>query len=146
MRPHISINVGNIKISVDFYSKVFGVSPQKQSETYAKFDLKAPSLNLAMHETKEGREKSRVNHFGIEVQSVEEVEGWLKKVEEQKIDTLREEGTECCFAKQDKFWFEDPDGNSWEVFFVHEQLPVVGAEPPKLVPKTSDCSTKKSCC
>ena len=146
MRPHVSINVGSIKNSVEFYSKVFGVFPQKQSETYAKFDLKEPSLNLALHEVKEGREKSHVNHFGIEVESVQEIDLWLKKIEGQQIATFKEEATECCFAKQDKFWFEDPDGTSWEVFFVHGQLPVVGAEPPRAVPKASGCTTAKSCC
>jgi catechol 2,3-dioxygenase-like lactoylglutathione lyase family enzyme len=146
MRPHVSINVRNLKNSVDFYSKVFGVKPQKQSESYAKFDLKSPALNFAMHEVGEGRNKSQVNHFGIEVDSVDDVESWLKKVESQNLPTLKEEAANCCYAKQDKFWFEDPDGNSWEVFFVHEQLPVIGAEPPKVVAKVNSCGTKTNCC
>ena len=50
MRAHLSINVRSLKKSVEFYSKVFGVKPQKKSETYAKFDLKEPSLNFSMHE------------------------------------------------------------------------------------------------
>jgi hypothetical protein len=50
---------------------------------------------------------------------------------------MTEDQTDCCYALQDKFWFQDPDGNSWEVFFVHKQLPVLGAEPPHLVLKTA---------
>jgi SAM-dependent methyltransferase len=30
--------------------------------------------------------------------------------------TRREEGVECCYAKQTKFWAHDPDGNLWEVY------------------------------
>lgn len=146
MRPHISINVTNLEKTVEFYRKAFGVEPQKRSATYAKFDLKQPALNFAMHEAVEGRKPSQVNHLGIEVESVEEVRQWQQRIESQGIATLTEEGTDCCFAKQDKFWFQDPDGNSWEVFFVHAQLPVVGAEPPRVVPKTSACSTATKCC
>jgi catechol 2,3-dioxygenase-like lactoylglutathione lyase family enzyme len=135
MRPHLSINVRDLKKSVEFYSRVFGVKPQKKSKTYAKFDLKKPAFNFSMHEVVDGRSLSRVNHLGIEVMSVKEVKSWHKKLKSKKIDTVEEEGTDCCFALQDKFWFQDPDGNSWEVFFVHSQLPVMGAEPPHLVKK-----------
>jgi catechol 2,3-dioxygenase-like lactoylglutathione lyase family enzyme len=144
MRHHLSINVRNLKASVEFYSKVFGVKPQKQSETYAKFDLKEPSFNFSMHEVVDGRIASRVNHLGIEVMTEKEIEIWQQKFNELEIETVAEEGTDCCFAKQDKFWFQDPDGNSWEVFFVHEQLPVTGAEPPHQVKKVSK-GQKGSC-
>jgi hypothetical protein len=84
--------------------------------------------------------------------STKEVAAWQKKVEKAGIKTITEEGTDCCYALQDKFWFEDPDGNSWEVFFVHKQLPVTGAEPPHQVLKTKKgekpaaCSPKSGCC
>ena len=29
---------------------------------------------------------------------------------------LEEEGVTCCYAKQDKFWVTDPDGNAWEFY------------------------------
>ena len=33
----------------------------------------------------------------------------------------REEiGTNCCYARQDKFWVNDPDGTEWEVYYFHE--------------------------
>lgn len=152
MRAHLSINVRNLKKTVEFYSKVFGVKPQKKSETYAKFDLKEPSLNFSMHEVTDGRIASRVNHLGIEVMNVKEVTKWQKKLTKFKIKTLVEEGTDCCFALQDKFWFQDPDGNSWEVFFVHKQLPTSGAEPPHQVmkvekgKKATACDSKSGCC
>jgi len=152
MRAHLSINVRSLKKSVEFYSRVFGVKPQKKSETYAKFDLKEPSLNFSMHGVVDGRIASRVNHLGIEVTSVKEIAKWQKRLNKSKIKTLVEEGTDCCFALQDKFWFQDPDGNSWEVFFVHKQLPVLGAEPPHQVKKIKKgeaaqaCESKLGCC
>ena len=28
-------------------------------------------------------------------------------------------GTNCCYAKQDKFWVNDPDNVQWEVYYFH---------------------------
>lgn len=123
MRPHISINVRDVSESVKFYEKVFNQKPQKQNSEYAKFDLKSLLLNFSMQSSKD-LELSRVNHFGFEVESAEEVMEWQKKLTESGILKLVESDTKCCFARQDKVWFQDPDGNSWEVFYVHEQLPV----------------------
>ena len=124
MRAHLSINVSNVSESVEFYKKVFGVEPQKQTADYAKFDLIEPSLNFTM-QTASGN-KSTVNHLGIEVDSAIEVMNWQKKLTEAGLVKLAESDTNCCFARQDKVWLQDPDGNSWEIFYVHEQLPVEG--------------------
>ena len=145
MRAHISINVNNLNQSIEFYSKVFGVNPQKQTSDYAKFDLNEPRLNLSMHEVSPKRLPSRVNHFGIEVMDASHVAEWQKKLEDQKISVFPEENTACCYARQDKVWFQDPNGNAWEVFFVHEQLPTAGAEPPK-AKGVSACSPASGCC
>lgn len=122
LRPHISINVTNVPRSVEFYSQVFGVKPQKQTGTYAKFDLAAPLLNFSM-QSGDG-DLSRVSHLGVEVDSPEEVERWEAHLSTQGLLEGVEKKSDCCFARQDKVWFKDPDGNAWEVFFVHEQLPV----------------------
>jgi catechol 2,3-dioxygenase-like lactoylglutathione lyase family enzyme len=124
MRPHISLDVQNVPASVEFYQKVFGVMPQKQTTDYAKFDLTAPVLNFSL--VSSSRKVSRVNHLGIEVESVDDIAGWKQRLQEQGILEKVEEGVACCFARQDKLWFTDPDGNSWEVFTVHEQLAVEG--------------------
>lgn len=131
MRAHISINVKDIPQSIEFYKKVFGVNPQKQTATYAKFDLHNPSLNFSMQSGI--GEVSKVSHFGIEVESADEVMKWQKKLTELGLVKLVESDTKCCFARQDKVWVSDPDGNSWEIFYVHEQLPVTE-------------ENKKACC
>lgn len=125
MRAHLSINVSNVSESVKFYEKVFGVKPQKMTDSYAKFDLKNPSLNFTM-QSGPAFDKSRVNHLGIEVESADEVNQWQEKLSAAGLVKLVENNTDCCFARQDKVWMQDPDGNSWEIFYVHEQLPVEG--------------------
>lgn len=147
MRMHVSINVKNVAKSVEFYRMVFGVEPQKRTSTYAKFDLKEPYFNFSMHESSDSRLTSQVNHLGLEVMSEQEVTQWQKKLEALRIAVTPEENTDCCYARQDKVWFSDPDGNSWEVFFVHEQLPVTGAEPPRKATNTSQaCGPGTGCC
>ena len=100
------------------------MKPQKLTSSYAKFDLKNPALNFTMQATEGGRELSRVNHLGIEVESAEAVALWETLLTERGVLSNPEMNTECCFARQDKIWLQDPDGNSWEIFYVHEQLPV----------------------
>jgi catechol 2,3-dioxygenase-like lactoylglutathione lyase family enzyme len=122
MRPHISLDVRNVQASVEFYRKVFGIEPQKQSSDYAKFDLVEPPLNFSMVSSR--KTVSRVNHFGIEVESATLVADWERRLREHGLVDKVEQGVDCCYAKQDKMWFTDPDGNKWEVFTVLEQLPV----------------------
>ena len=126
MRAHLSLNVNNVAESVAFYEKVFGISPQKQNSTYAKFDLRKPQLNFALQSG--AGEISRVSHLGIEVESTSELLKGQKRLTEQGLVKLVESNTKCCFAGQDKIWLSDPDGNGWEIFYVREQLPVVEAE------------------
>lgn len=66
----------------------------------------------------------QVSHLGIEVDSTDEMLRWQKALTEKGLVNLVQSDTNCCFARQDKVWFSDPDGNEWEVFYVHEQLPV----------------------
>ncbi|MGH7166349.1 MAG: ArsI/CadI family heavy metal resistance metalloenzyme [Nitrospiraceae bacterium] len=122
MRPHISLNVRDVPASVEFYQKVFGVTPQKQTADYAKFDLTVPPLNLSLVSSTGAI--SDVNHFGIEVDAPGEVAEWDRRLQEQGILERVEDNVDCCYARQDKVWFTDPDGNHWEVFTVLEQLPV----------------------
>jgi catechol 2,3-dioxygenase-like lactoylglutathione lyase family enzyme len=124
VRHHLSLDVQNVPTSVEFYQKVFNVSPQKQAVDYAKFDLTNPALNLSL--VSSTGKISMVNHLGIEVESAEEIVAWKKRLQEQGVREKVEENMDCCFARQDKFWFTDPDGNAWEVFTVHEQLAIDG--------------------
>ena len=82
---------------------------------------------------------SAVNHFGIEVDSPNEVAKWQEHLREQGLLEAVEEGVRCCYAVQDKAWTTDPDGNHWEVFTVVEQLPLT---PPS---KEASCHVAACC-
>ena len=126
VKPHVSLNVSNIEASVAFYEKVFQVKPTKRRPGYAKFDLAEPNLNLTMQEAP--RTGINASHFGVQVASSEDVAAAWSRFKAAGLKTLTEENTECCYALQDKVWVEDPDGNSWEVFVVKADAPVMKAD------------------
>lgn len=130
LKPHVSLNVTNIDASVAFYEKAFGVTATKRRPGYAKFDLQSPSLNLTMQEAP--RTGVNASHFGVQVASTDDVVEAKNRFESLGLKTFTEEDTECCYALQDKVWIEDPDGNSWEVFVVKADAPVMRAQ-------ASDC-------
>jgi catechol 2,3-dioxygenase-like lactoylglutathione lyase family enzyme len=150
LKPHVSLNVTNIDQAVAFYEKAFGVSATKRRPGYAKFDLREPALNLTMQEAP--RTGVNASHFGVEVSSTDDVLEAKSRFEAVGLKTFSEEDTSCCYAVQDKVWIEDPDGNSWEVFVVKADAPVMKSEassccaPIGLSPKpaASPCCSPKS--
>lgn len=149
LKPHISLNISNIDASVAFYEKAFGVPATKRRPGYAKFDLAAPSLNLTMQEAP--RTGVNASHFGIQVESSEDVAAAWTRFKEAGLRTLTEENTECCYALQDKVWVEDPDGNAWEVFVVKADVDSLASKPLAsgcCTPKLQQIGTKKAdvCC
>jgi catechol 2,3-dioxygenase-like lactoylglutathione lyase family enzyme len=119
MKTHISLNVSNVKNSIEFYTKMLGIEPLKVRNDYAKFDSANPPLNLTMNQVNFERGGS-LSHLGLQVESSVEVLEMGKRWTENGLITLDEMQTDCCYALQDKTWVSDPDGNRWEVFVVLE--------------------------
>lgn len=114
---HMGLNVTNLEKSISFYSKMFGQEPVKRKPGYAKFLLEKPGLNMTLTEVPAVK-GNQVNHFGIQVDSTDEVHHHMKRLREAGLSIeLVEQNTTCCYALQDKFWVIDPDGNRWEFFY-----------------------------
>jgi len=79
---HVGINVTNLEQSIEFYQKVFGASPVKVKEDYAKFLLDEPGLNftLNVHDEVKG---NQVNHFGFQVDTQEEIASHKARLEKE---------------------------------------------------------------
>jgi catechol 2,3-dioxygenase-like lactoylglutathione lyase family enzyme len=125
IKAHLSLNVTEIEASVAFYEKVFDVAATKRRPGYAKFDLGAPALNLTMQEG--ARSGVNASHFGIQVETADDVARAAARFRQLGLKTRVEEDTSCCYAVQDKVWVEDPDGNMWEVFVVKADSPTMRA-------------------
>lgn len=134
---HVGINVTDLKSSIEFYQKLFNIEPVKVKKDYAKFLLEKPGLNFTLN-VRDKVSGNQVNHFGFQVDSTEEVEQHKVRLKEMGLlPTLEEEDTVCCYARQDKFWVKDPDGNEWEFFYTKEDTEVRNMD-------TSCCSTTET--
>ena len=117
-RMHVSLYVSDLEKSIDFYSAFFGTEPVKVKPHYAKYVLESPSLIISFVENQE-RVQQNFGHLGFQVETVEELNIKLWEARKKKLVSKEEIGTNCCYAKQDKFWVSDPDGVQWEVYYFH---------------------------
>jgi catechol 2,3-dioxygenase-like lactoylglutathione lyase family enzyme len=116
---HISLNASDLGRSIAFYSVLLGTEPAKVREDYAKFELAEPPLVLSLIP---GGAGGNVNHAGLRVRTTDELVDIQRRLETAGIATQREEGVECCYARQTKFWVADPDQMLWEVYLFHEDI------------------------
>jgi catechol 2,3-dioxygenase-like lactoylglutathione lyase family enzyme len=117
-RMHVSLYVSDVQRSVEFYTRFFGQEPAKVKPAYAKYVLEKPSLIISFVENKE-RVQSNFGHVGFQVGSLQELDVKLAEARRKNLVSKEEIGTNCCYAKQDKFWVNDPDGVQWEVYYFH---------------------------
>ena len=119
LKAHLALNVRDVQESLEFYRKMLGLEPSKVRTGYAKFDVTNPPLNLTLNEVAfNGR--GALSHLGIQVASTNDVLAMRDKWADSGLITRDEMQTNCCYATQDKTWVQDPDGNDWEVFVVHQ--------------------------
>ena len=127
LKAHLAINVRNVEQSIDFYKKMLGIEPSKVRTGYAKFDVQNPPLNLTLNQVP-FTDRGALSHLGIQVASTGDVLAQRERWIAAGLVTRDEMQTNCCYAKQDKTWVHDPDGNEWEVFVVLEDnLPETSA-------------------
>ena len=125
---HVSLNVSDLSKSVAFYKGLFG-EPAKLKADYAKFVSANPEVHLALQPGIDAKAGSGpLSHLGIRVDSSEEVRRWRTDLKARGIVSEEEKLETCCYAKQDKFWLSDPDGNRWEVYTVLEDVAEVSRE------------------
>jgi catechol 2,3-dioxygenase-like lactoylglutathione lyase family enzyme len=119
LKAHVAIHVRDVSKGVEFYRKLFGIEPSKVRPGYAKFDVANPPLNLTLNEAA-GEGRGRLSHLGIQAESTASVLAMREQWQRRGLLTRDEMNTECCYARQNKTWTRDPDGNEWEVFVVLE--------------------------
>ena len=165
-KPHVSLNVRDVEASVAFYRALFGVEPVKHYRDpttvhsllqddagtdsrrvrsgYAKFDLDAPALNFVLNEMPgHAPAQGALSHLGLQVDATDDVLAIRERVQTAGLSPRDEMKVNCCYARQDKFWLADPDGNEWEVFAVLEHLT---PEQLRALDTRGACATEASAC
>jgi catechol 2,3-dioxygenase-like lactoylglutathione lyase family enzyme len=115
IRLHISLNVTDLGRSIAFYQTLFGLAPAKRRDDYAKFELDDPPLVLSLEPARPFT-TGALNHLGFRLPDSPTLVVMQRRLEEAGFRSQREEGVECCYAKQTKFWITDPDQTLWEFY------------------------------
>jgi catechol 2,3-dioxygenase-like lactoylglutathione lyase family enzyme len=120
-RFHLSLNVSDLDRAVAFYRILFGKAPAKHYADYAKFELDDPPVVLSLEPAGRGS-GGALSHLGFRMSDSASLVAMQRRLEEAGIRSRREEGVECCYARQTKFWVTDPDQTLWEIYTLEEDL------------------------
>jgi len=137
-RLHIHIKTDDLNKSIAFYSAMFGKSPDKTEDDYAKWLLDDPAANIAISTN---RTSTGIGHVGVSFDTVEDLETVAERLNVHKQDLLEEKETTCCYAKSNKYWVRDPQGTAWELFQTFGESNTYGSEPDvaKSIPDNGGC-------
>jgi len=125
-RLHVHIAVDDLTRSIDFYSTLFSAEPTVLKGDYAKWMLDDPRVNLAISQR---GATAGVEHLGIQVETGDELAEVYERLRDADASVLEEGATNCCYAKSEKSWVQDPSGVAWEVFHTTGDSAVYGGGP-----------------
>jgi catechol 2,3-dioxygenase-like lactoylglutathione lyase family enzyme len=118
---HLSLNVTDLGRSLEFYRALFGAEPAKHHPDYAKFELDDPPLVFSLVPRAPGA-GGNLSHLGFRAPSTEAVHLAGERLAAAGVCVQDQNGTVCGYARQDKVWVKDPDGNFWEIYAVEEEV------------------------
>lgn len=121
VRFHLSLNVSNLPRAVAFLERILGIPAAKQRADYAKFELDSPPLVLSL-EPRAPEVYGSLNHLGFRFPDSQALVAAQERLESAGVVTQREEGVECCYARQTKFWVHDLDQRLWEFYTLDGDL------------------------
>jgi len=106
---HVALNVQNVQKSVDFYTKVLGMTIEWNPDP-DNFYLTSGSDNLAIHKSQEPGlpGTQRIDHIGFVVRTPESVDWWAERLKSLGIPFVHEPKDHRDGARS--FYFNDPDG------------------------------------
>lgn len=125
-RFHLSLNVSNLAHAVAFFEKVLGCPAAKRRDDYAKFEIDSPPMVISL-EPGSPDEQGSFNHAGFRFPDSTSLVEAQRRLEAAGISTQREEGVECCYSKQTKFWVHDEDHRLWEFYVLEGEIDHRGA-------------------
>ena len=112
-RLHVHVAVDDLQHSIGFYSVLFAARPTVIKTDYAKWMLDDPRLNFAI--SARGR-PAGLDHLGIQVENKDELNDVYARLHKAGGNVIEQGQTNCCYAKSEKSWIDDPSGISWETF------------------------------
>src|SRR5262249_51130913 len=121
VRFHVGLHTSDLDQAGRFYRVLFGIEPVKHHPDYARFEVAVPPLLLALYPSPQ-EAGGALNHVGLRLPDSAALVAVQQRLEEAGIATQRQEGVECCYARQTKFLVTDPDRVLWEVYALDEDI------------------------
>jgi extradiol dioxygenase family protein len=140
-RFHVHVSVNDLARSIRFYSSMFGAAPTVEKGDYAKWMLDDPRINFAISQR---GDKPGVNHLGLQVDAADELVALRQQVAAAEIAVEEEPAAECCYARSDKYWIEDPQGVAWETFHTLVDIPMFGKDHAEAALASACCAPKSA--
>jgi predicted enzyme related to lactoylglutathione lyase len=112
-RMHVHVAVDDLDHAIGFYSALFAAEPSVTKTDYAKWMLDDPRVNFAI--STRGRQAG-LDHLGIQVEDKDELNEIYARLHKADGKVIEQGQTNCCYAKSEKSWIDDPAGISWETF------------------------------
>jgi predicted enzyme related to lactoylglutathione lyase len=112
-RFHVHVAVDDLTRSIGFYAALFAAEPSVIKPAYAKWMLDDPRVNFAI--STRGRQPG-LDHLGIQAENVGELNEIHGRLDKAGGTVIEQGQTNCCYAKSQKSWIDDPAGISWETF------------------------------
>lgn len=125
-RFHVHVSVADLSTSVRFYSALFAAEPTVLENDYAKWMLDDPRVNFAISQRDVEASKTGVDHLGIQVETEDELTEMHARLAAAELPIEAQVGTNCCYAKSDKYWSVDPQGVPWESYRTLGAVPMYG--------------------
>ena len=135
-RFHVHVSVDDLPGNIRFYSAMFGAAPTVEKSDYAKWMLDDPRINFAISQRGGA---AGLNHLGFQVDSDEDLKLLREQVTAADIQALDQTGANCCYARSDKYWVQDPQGIAWETFRTLGDIPLFGAQAASAQPAEAGC-------
>jgi len=107
---HVALNVRNVQKSLEFYSKVLGMTLEWMPDPENAY-LTSGEDNLALHQLPPGQQPGpvqTVHHIGFVVRRLDDVDQWAERLRKLGIPLAAEPKTHRDGARS--FYFHDPDG------------------------------------
>jgi uncharacterized glyoxalase superfamily protein PhnB len=112
-RFHVHVSVDNLPNAIGFYSALFAAQPSIVKPDYAKWMLDDPRVNFAI--SSRGRAPG-LDHLGIQAEDQSELHEVYRRLDQAGAPVIEQGETQCCYARSEKSWIDDPAGISWETF------------------------------
>ena len=145
-RIQLALNVDDVEAATAFYAKLFGTEPAKIRPGYANVAIADPPLKLVLLENPGSG--GTLNHLGVEVGSVDEVDAEQTRLAAVGLAATEERDSTCCYAEQTKFWVENtPDDVRLEIYTVLADSPTFSGETaPAAAESGGDTAAAPACC